>query len=42
MGNLPDPVSKLVNNTHDLVMQKLDKWAADQGITEPQNQVSAA
>jgi hypothetical protein len=42
VGDLPDPVSKLVNNTHDLVMQKLDKWAADQGITDTQKQASAA
>jgi hypothetical protein len=31
-GDLPDPVSKLVNNTHDLVMKKLDAWALQQGI----------
>jgi Domain of unknown function (DUF5610) len=32
-GKLPDAVSKLVSNTHDLVMQKLDAWAKAQGIT---------
>jgi hypothetical protein len=32
-GDLPDAVSKLVGNTHDLVMKKLDAWAAQQGIT---------
>jgi hypothetical protein len=32
-GKLPDAVSGLVNKTHDLVMQKLDAWAQQQGIT---------
>jgi hypothetical protein len=32
-GKQPDAVSNLVNNTHDLVMQKLDAWAQQQGIT---------
>jgi hypothetical protein len=31
-GDLPDAVSKLVNNTHDLAMKKLDAWAQEQGI----------
>jgi len=29
---LPDGVSKLVSDTHDLIMQKLDSWAAEKGI----------
>jgi hypothetical protein len=33
LGKLPDQVSSLVNDTHDLVMQKLDKWAEANGIT---------
>jgi hypothetical protein len=42
-GDLPDPVAKLVNNTHDLVMKKLDAWAEQQGIKQPDNtQASAA
>jgi hypothetical protein len=32
LGDLPDPVSKLVSDTHDLVMQKLDTWAEEKGI----------
>jgi hypothetical protein len=32
-GNLPDVASKLVNDTHDLVMAKFDKWAQEKGIT---------
>ena len=31
-GKLPDSVAKLVGDTHDLVMQKLDKWAQDKGF----------
>jgi hypothetical protein len=39
LGNLPDPVSQLVSDTRDLVMQKLDKWAEEKGILNaPQNQ----
>jgi hypothetical protein len=37
-GELPDAVSKLVNNTHDLVMKKLDAWAQQQGITTEADQ----
>jgi hypothetical protein len=37
MGDLPDPVNKLVNNTHDLVMKKLDAWAGQQGIKVAEN-----
>jgi hypothetical protein len=32
-GDLPDAVSNLVKNTHDLVMKKLDDWAQQQGIS---------
>ena len=32
-GKLPDAVTGLVNKTHELVMQKLDAWAQQQGIT---------
>jgi hypothetical protein len=32
LGNLPDPVSKLVNDTHDLVFKKLEDWAKASGI----------
>jgi hypothetical protein len=32
LGDLPDPVSQLVSDTHDLVMKKLDKWAEEKGI----------
>jgi len=32
LGDLPDPISQLVSDTHDLVMQKLDKWAEEKGI----------
>jgi hypothetical protein len=31
-GKLPDNISKLIGDTHDLVMQKLDTWAKDKGI----------
>jgi hypothetical protein len=33
LGELPDQVSQLVNDTHDLVMSKLDAWAVQKGIT---------
>jgi hypothetical protein len=39
-GDLPDAVGKLVNNTHDLVMKKLDAWAKDQGITTEAGQTA--
>ncbi|MBD3393683.1 MAG: hypothetical protein GF410_16840 [Chitinivibrionales bacterium] len=32
LGELPDAVDKLVGDTYDLVMEKLDAWAAEQGI----------
>jgi hypothetical protein len=32
LGELPDPVSQLISDTHDLVMQKLDSWAEEKGI----------
>jgi gas vesicle protein len=41
LGDLPDPISQLVSDTHDLVMQKLDKWAEEKGImnaTQDQNE----
>jgi len=45
-GDVPDAVSKLTSNTHDLVMKKLDAWAQAQGITnstdqQPSDQVAA-
>ena len=33
LGDLPGPVSQIVSDTHDLVMQKLDKWAEEKGIS---------
>jgi hypothetical protein len=32
LGNLPGQVGDLVNDTYELVMKKLDNWAAAQGI----------
>jgi hypothetical protein len=32
LGELPDPVSGLISDTHDLIMQKLDQWAREKGI----------
>jgi hypothetical protein len=32
LGELPDEVSALVDNTYELVMEKLDAWAIEQGI----------
>ncbi len=32
VGELPTEVEKLVSDTYDLVMQKLDAWAKEQGI----------
>jgi hypothetical protein len=32
LGDLPDAVQGLVNDTHRLVMEKLDAWAQSQGI----------
>lgn len=42
LGNLPDNVNTLVSDTHDLVMQKLDKWAETKGITASQPEAVAA
>ncbi len=41
-GKLPDAVSGLVKNTHDLVMQKLDAWAKQQGISVPDDSTGGA
>ena len=35
LGDLPDQVSKLIDETHDLVMKKIDEWAEGRGITVP-------
>ena len=32
LGEIPNEVSELTNRTYDLVMEKLDDWAAQQGI----------
>lgn len=32
LGELPDEVSELTKRTYELVMEKLDNWAAQQGI----------
>jgi hypothetical protein len=44
LGNLPDPVGKLVDKTHALVMDKIDKWASDRntGAETIDNQSIAA
>lgn len=42
LGELPDQVSTLVNDTHDLVMQKLDKWAESKGILAGQPEAVTA
>jgi hypothetical protein len=45
LGKLPDAISKLVNDTHDLVMQKLDAWAKEKGIVadaEPEQNNAAS
>jgi hypothetical protein len=39
-GELPGAVAKLVGNTHDLVMEKLDQWAAQQGIGVAEQQAA--
>jgi hypothetical protein len=41
LGDLPDPITKLVNNTHDLTMKKLDDWAAANGIGAEQTDPAA-
>ncbi len=33
MGDLPEEVSSLVDDTWSLVMEKLDAWAVEQGIS---------
>lgn len=33
LGELPEPVAKLVEDTYNLVMQKIDTWAAGKGIS---------
>jgi hypothetical protein len=39
MGELPDAVGRLVGDTHELVMKKLDAWAEAQGFSgQPQAQ----
>jgi hypothetical protein len=42
LGDLPDSVNTLVSDTHDLVMQKLDKWAESKGIDVNQSETVAA
>jgi hypothetical protein len=34
LGELPDQVSRLIGNTHDLVIKKLDEWAKNNGIIQ--------
>ena len=41
MGELPGVVGKLVNDTHSLAMEKLDKWAQSKGIGVDQNAATA-
>jgi effector-binding domain-containing protein len=40
LGDLPDAVNNLVNKTHDLVIDKLNKWAKEQGINFDSNENS--
>ncbi len=40
MGELPGSVGGLINKTHDLIMEKLDKWFED--ISSPKEDVNAA
>jgi hypothetical protein len=42
LGELPDQVGALVNDTHELVMQKLDTWAESQGILASQPETVTA
>lgn len=42
LGDLPDQVNSLVKDTHDLVMQKLDKWAESKGFAVNQPEEVAA
>ena len=34
LGELPDQISGLIGNTHDLVIKKLNEWAKNNGIIE--------
>jgi hypothetical protein len=36
LGELPEKTGELVQSTYDLVMQKLDSWAKEKGITAPE------
>jgi hypothetical protein len=36
LGELPEKTGELVQSTYDLVMQKLDSWAKEKGITTPE------
>ena len=42
-GEYPDGVSKLVNETHDLIMKKLDNWAenAISSVDQPESKIAA-
>ncbi len=40
MGEMPEAVGKLTNDTYELVMQKLDAWAAEHDIGENQQSVA--
>ena len=35
LGDLPDQISNLVDDTYNLTMEKIDKWAEEQGISVP-------
>jgi hypothetical protein len=39
-GALSEPATKLVNNTFDLTMKKLDKWAEEKGIVVTDAQIA--
>jgi len=40
LGDLPDQVSGLVDDTYNLVMEKLDAWGSKQGIVTEEEQVA--
>ncbi|MBN1127354.1 MAG: DUF5610 domain-containing protein [Chitinispirillaceae bacterium] len=43
LGDVPGPVSSLINDTYELVMQKLDNWAKETGIeTAPEQEIVQA
>jgi hypothetical protein len=42
LGNLPDPVGKLADKTHALVMDKIDKWASDRAAAAEPSGVQTA